>query len=125
MLMGSICYGKQSIALPVERKRDHMKNKNLISCLIAALVLTSATLLVAQNGPKGRGYGGPPANDTERTARQQACPSKGTNCPAVCPNEGGMGKGAGCGFRRGLCDGTGPRNGTGTCPVSSPKSQGK
>lgn len=108
-----------------------MKLKVVIGSMIAGLVMTTmATVSFAQNGPgagagaKGRGYGGPPASPEERAARQQACPQQNGDCPSVCPNGGqgrrgqGMGNGNGNGARRGLRDGTGPRNGTGNCPAT-------
>ena len=80
------------------------------------------------NGPNGRGYGGPPASDQERAARQAACIQQNGG---VCPNGGprlerarngqGRGQGRGMGWRRGACDGTGPRAGTTNCPVNNAK----
>lgn len=84
----------------------------------------------AGNGPgTGRGYGGPPKSDEERAARQAECLERnGGNCPqggprAECPGLGqgrgkGKGQGQGQGWRRGARDGTGPRAGTGNCPVN-------
>jgi hypothetical protein len=84
---------------------------------------------VAGNGPgNGRGYGGAPKSDAERAARQAACIEKnGGVCPnggprASCPGLGqgkGQGQqGQGKGQRRGACDGTGPRAGTGNCSLT-------
>ena len=109
-----------------------MKRKTLIGLIAGALMLGStAFTLMAQDAPKrsgnGSGYGGPPANQEERAARQAAC-LKANN--GVCPNGGprqecrGRGKGKGkaqgarCGARRGLRDGTGPRTANGICPVA-------
>jgi hypothetical protein len=108
--------------------------RTVISGLIAAALLlggmTASTF--AGNGPgNGKGYGGPPKSQEERAARQAACLEKNGG---VCPNGGprsagecqgqgqgrgqGKGQGQGKGLRRGACDGTGPRAGTGNCPVN-------
>ena len=107
-----------------------MKLRMTLGCMVAGLLLTGLTTVsLAQNGPgpgpKGRGYGGPPQSQEERAARQAACPRQNGDCPAVCPNGGpgrgqGQGNGAGYGWRRGLRDGTGPRNANGNCPWSNP-----
>lgn len=99
--------------------------QTVISGLIAIGLLVSgaSVSLLAGNAadPNGRGYGGPPKSDAERTARRAACLEKnGGVCPsggpkANCPG-GGMGPGNGNGkcARQGLRDGTGPRSATGT-----------
>lgn len=104
--------------------------RTVISGLIAAgLLLGGMTLSAfAGNGPgNGKGYGGPPKSDAARAARQAACIEKnGGVCPnggprANCPGLGqgkGQGQGQGQGQRRGARDGTGPRAGTGNCPVN-------
>jgi hypothetical protein len=114
-----------------------MKQKTLAGLVIAGLLMSGAAFSAfAQNGPghgrngNGKGYGGPPQSQEERAARQAACLEKNggicpnggpqTNCPA-----GGMGKGkgAGKGGQHGLRDGTGPRNGNGTCPNTPAQTQ--
>ncbi len=107
-----------------------MKLKTTIGWMAAGLLLAGlTTTALAQNGPgagpKGRGYGGPPQNQQERAARQEACPKQNGDCPAVCPNGGqgrgqGQGNGAGYGWRRGARDGSGPRNAGGNCPAANP-----
>jgi hypothetical protein len=75
---------------------------------------------------QGKGYGGPPASDAERAARQAACLAQnGGVCPqdGVCAPGKGQGQGNGNGQRRGLRDGTGPRSADGTCPVSNAAQQ--
>ena len=109
-----------------------MKNKAIAGLIVAGLVMSGAAFsLLAQNGAgragNGKGYGGPPQSQEERAARQAACLEKNGG---VCPNGGpnancqgpgqGKGKGAGHGWRRGACDGTGPRAGTTNCPVTNP-----
>jgi hypothetical protein len=102
--------------------------RTVISGLIAAALLLGgmAASTFAGNGPgNGKGYGGAPKSDAERAARQAACIEKNGG---VCPNGGpsaagqcngqGRGQGQGKGQRRGACDGTGPRAGTGNCPVN-------
>jgi hypothetical protein len=104
--------------------------RTMISGLIAAGMLLGGMTVsaIAGNCPgNGSGYGGPPKSDAERAARQAACIEKNGG---VCPNGGpraqgpgyGQGKhqsqGQGKGLRRGACDGTGPRAGTGNCPVN-------
>jgi len=94
-----------------------MNMKSIIALIALALVGSSGAY--AQGGA-GRGYGGPPKSDAERTARQTQC-QRGT-----CANNGqgrrmrqrdGQGNnGQGQRQRRGLRDGTGPRAGTGLCP---------
>jgi hypothetical protein len=106
-----------------------MRIKAIVGCVTAALFLSAAgTALLGQNGPgpNGRGYGGPPKSQEERAARQASCLR--TNA-CVCPNAGswtncpgrgmGRGNGAGCGWRHGLRDGTGPRSANGTCPLNN------
>jgi hypothetical protein len=100
----------------------------MVGLMVVGLLMASATAgLFAGNGPgNGRGYGGPPRSAEERAARQAACIEKnGGVCPnggpgASCPGLGqgkGQGQGQGKGQRWGACDGTGPRAGTGSCPV--------
>jgi hypothetical protein len=106
-----------------------MKIKTIVGCITAALFLSVAgTALFAQNGPgpNGRGYGGPPQSQEERTARQASClQANGGVCPnggprPNCPGRGmGQGNGAGQGWRHGLRDGTGPRSASGTCPLNN------
>lgn len=106
-----------------------MKRTGISGLIAAALLLGGLTTAsFAGNGPgNGKGYGGPPKSDAERAARQAACLEKnGGVCPnggprANCPGLGqgkGQGQGQGKGQRRGACDGTGPRAGTGNCPVN-------
>ena len=105
-----------------------MKQKTLTVMVIAGLLMSGAAFsLLAQNGPdqgcnvKGKGYGGPPQSQEERSARQAACLEKnGGVCPnggprANCPSydKGGQGKGKCAG--QGLRDGTGPRGANGNC----------
>ena len=107
-----------------------MKNKVLAGLIVAGLLMSAgAWSLMAQNGRgqggNGCGYGAPPKTAEERAARQAACQDKNGG---ICPNggprtdcagygQGGQGKGQGKGncARQGLRDGTGPRNGSGTC----------
>jgi hypothetical protein len=108
-----------------------MKPIMTLGAIIGALLLSSSPALLAQNGPgagKGKGYGGPPATQEERAARQAECKDKNGG---VCPNGGprsecqgigqgkgagkGAGMGAGKGQQRGPRDGSGPRGGNGTC----------
>ena len=106
-----------------------MKRNMIVGCVVAGLLLTGmVTVSLAQNGqgqgPKGRGYGGPPQSQEERAARQAACPKQNGDGTGVCPNGGpgcgqGQGNGAGKGAGRGLRDGTGPRNANGACPLNS------
>ena len=96
-----------------------MKKKTLAGLVIAVLI---SGVAFAQNaaGRAGKGYGGPPQSQAERTARQAACSEKnaglcprdgnGTNCPASSMSRG---KGKGHGLR----DGTGPRNAGNSCPA--------
>jgi hypothetical protein len=115
-----------------------MKNKMATGLVVVGLVMSGAAFSAfAQNGPgQGRngnsqGYGGPPQSQEERVARQAACLEKnGGTCPnggprTNCPGLGqGHGKGAGHGWRRGACDGTGPLNTGATCPkTNSPAKQ--
>lgn len=108
--------------------------RTVIGSLIAASLLLGGVAMTsfAGNGPgNGRGYGGPPKSDEERAARQAECLERnGGVCPnggprAECPGYGqrgqgkGKGQGQGQGWRRGARDGTGPRAGTGNCPVNS------
>jgi len=105
-----------------------MKRTMISGLMVMSLVFGGMTLSTfAGNGPgNGKGYGGPPQSEAERAARQAACAEKNGG---VCPNGGpraageckgqGQGKGQGKGMRRGACDGTGPRAGTGNCPVNS------
>jgi hypothetical protein len=100
-------------------KRNNMSIKTLT--VMAAIGLLAATTAFAQNapGPRGKGYGGPPQSEAERAARQADCIAKnGGVCPQGGPgvNCPGKGQGQGAGYRRGACDGTGPRAGTGACP---------
>jgi hypothetical protein len=106
-----------------------MKRTAMVGLVVAGLMMSSAAAnLFAGNGPaNGRGYGGPPKSDAERAARQAACiEMNGGVCPnggprANCPGLGqgkGQGQGQGKGQRRGACDGTGPRAGTGNCPAN-------
>jgi hypothetical protein len=114
-----------------------MKQKTLAGLVIPGLLMSGAAFSAfAQNGPghgrngNGKGYGGPPQSQEERAARQAACLEKNGG---VCPNggpqtncaAGGMekGKGAGKGGQHGLRDGTGPRNGNGTCPNTPAQTQ--
>jgi hypothetical protein len=97
---------------------------NTLALLVAAGLLATGTAF-AQNGPgpRGKGYGGPPQSDAERAARQADCPEKnGGVCPQGGPRGKGQGKGQGQGqgnqWRKGARDGTGPRAGTGACPVN-------
>ena len=111
----------------------HMKTTSIIT--LTAIALFGASSAFAQGGP-GRGYGGPPKSDAERAARQAQCQR------ADCPNKGqgqgqrkgwgqgqgqgqgkgwgqGQGQGQGQGHRRGPRDGSGPRGGTGNCPINN------
>jgi len=93
---------------------------NTLTVIVAAGLLAAGTAF-AGNGPgprgQGKGYGGPPQSAEERAARQEACPNKDGG---VCPQGGprGQGQGQGNQWRRGARDGTGPRAGTGACPVN-------
>ena len=106
-----------------------MKRTVISGLIAAALLLGGMTVSTfAGNGPgNGKGYGGAPKSDAERAARQAACIERnGGVCPnggprVNCPGLGqgkGQGQGQGKGQRRGACDGTGPRAGTGSCPVN-------
>lgn len=112
--------------------KHNMKRKSLIGWIAGSMTVGVASFsLLAQNAPKqscgGFGYGGPPANQQERAARQAACLK--TN-DGVCPNGGprqecrgpgmvrGQGMAGGHAWRHGLRDGTGPRGTNGTCPLS-------
>lgn len=99
-----------------------MKRKLLSGLIAAGLLLGGMTMTTfAGNGPgNGRGYGGPPKSDEERAARQAACLEKnGGVCPNGGPKAAGQCNGKGQGARHGLRDGTGPRAGTGNCPVNN------
>jgi hypothetical protein len=119
-----------------EKQNSQQSNKikimkrTVISSLIAVSLLLGGVAMTtfAGNGPgNGRGHGGPPQTDEERAARQAACLERnGGVCPnggprAECPGYGqrgqGKGKKQGQGWRRGARNGTGPRAGTGNCPV--------
>jgi hypothetical protein len=109
-----------------------MKNNVIAGLMVAGLIMSGAAFSAfAQNGPgqgckvNGKGYGGPPQSQEERTARQAACLEKNDGgCPnggpqANCQGQGKgqcKGKGNGQGQRNGLRDGTGPRSADGTCP---------
>ncbi len=77
-----------------------------------------------QSCPSGKGYGGPPQSEDERTARQQMClEANGEVCPSGGENAGevnGQGKrsgardGTGKGAGKGKGQRSGPRNGSGT-----------
>jgi hypothetical protein len=97
---------------------------NTLTVIVAAGLLAAGTAF-AQNGPgprgQGNGYGGPPQSAEERAARQAACLEKnGGICPQGGPRANCAGKGQGQGnqWRKGARDGTGPRAGTGACPVN-------
>jgi hypothetical protein len=106
-----------------------MKLRTMIAGAALSLVLSAAvTTALAQNGPgggpngNGRGYGGPPANEQERIARQEACPQGGQG---ACVRAGwGGGKGQGQGYRHGQGNRNGMRNGNGPrnadCPNAAP-----
>ena len=109
---------------------------NILTVIVAAGLLATVTAF-AQNGPnngprgRGKGYGGPPQSNEERTARQSACLEKnGGVCPqggprTECPGLG-QGRGQGYGQRHGLRDGTGPRSVDGTCPLGNvPQQRGR
>ncbi len=109
-----------------------MKRKVISGLIAVALLLGGMTLSTfAGNGPgNGKGNGGPAKSDAERAARQAACIEKNggvcpnggprANCPGLGQGKGkGKGQGQGKGQRRGACDGTGPRAGTGNCPANS------
>lgn len=108
-----------------------MKKTAMVGMMVAGLLVSGTAVdLFAGNGHgNGRGYGGSPKTDAERAARQAACLEKnGRVCPtggprANCQGLGqgkGQGQGQGQGARQGLRDGTGPRAGTGSCPVKGP-----
>jgi hypothetical protein len=95
---------------------------NTLALLVAAGLLAVGTTF-AQNGPgprgQGKGCGGPPQSAEERAARQAACLEKnGGVCPQGGPGANCQGKGQGNQGRHGARDGTGPRAGTGACPVN-------
>ena len=98
-----------------------MKRMIITGWLAAAMLLAGlTTAALAGHGPgRGCGYGGPPKSDAEREARQAACLEKNGG---VCPNGGPRAEcphlGAGKGYGKGVCDGTGPKgpNGKGTGP---------
>ena len=100
-----------------------MKLNTLTVIVAAGLLAVGSTF--AQNGPgprgQGKGYGGPPQSAEERAARQADCQAKnGGVCPSGGPGANCPGKGQGQGNqgRHGARDGTGPRAGTGACPVN-------
>lgn len=109
-----------------------MKKNTVVGLVVAGLLWSGSLLgLIAQNAPaqgrQGNGYGTAPKTQEERAARQASCLEKnGGVCPkggpaVSCPGRGqGQGLGAGPGARNGLRDGTGPRRGTGTCPLTPP-----
>jgi hypothetical protein len=91
--------------------------RTIISGWIAAGLLLGGMTLPTLSG-NGCGYGGPPKSDKERAARQAACLENGGVCAKGGPRANCPGLGQGKGQRRGACDGTGPRAGTGNCPVN-------
>jgi len=96
---------------------------NTLTIIVAAGLLSVGTAFAGNGqGPKGKGYGGPPQSGEKRAARQEACLQKnGGVCPQGSPGASCQGKGQGQRnqFRRGACDGTGPRAGTNNCPVGA------
>jgi hypothetical protein len=93
-----------------------------LTMIVAAGMLAAGTALAGNGqGPRGKGYGGPPQSAEERAARQADCLEKnGGVCPQGRPGANCQGKGQGKGnqWRKGARDGTGPRAGTGACPVN-------
>ena len=84
-----------------------MKHTTLARLVMAGLLLSgvAATSLLAQNGRGqcGNGYGGPPASEEERAARQEACLAQGAECQG--PFATGEARGPGMGQRRGQRNG--------------------
>lgn len=123
----------QESARSASRKERLLVKRQITGLVVAAIIMgASAGALKAQNAPgqgrNGQGYGGPPASEQERAARQAACAQKnGGVCPgggprSECAGQGmrrGKCNGAGVGARQGLRDGTGPRAAKGTCPLQS------
>lgn len=101
---------------------------NTLTVIVAAGLLAAGSAFAQRGagpGGQGKGYGGPPQSAEERAARQAACLEKnGGVCPqggpgANCQGNGqGKGQGQGNQWRKGARDGTGPRAGTGACPVN-------
>jgi hypothetical protein len=100
---------------------------NTLTVIVAAGLLAAGTAFAQRGagtgGGQGKGYGGPPQSAEERAARQAACLEKnGGVCPQGGPGANCQGKGKGQGQgnqgRHGARDGTGPRAGTGACPVN-------
>ena len=102
---------------------------NTLTVMVAAGLLAAGTAFAGNGqGPRGKGYGGPPQSSEERAARQAACLEKnGGVCPQGGPRANcqgnGQGQGQGNQFRRGARDGTGPRAGTTNCPVNPAPAQ--
>ena len=98
---------------------------NTLTVMVVAGMLAAGTAFAQRGagagGGQGKGYGGPPQSAEERAQRQADCLKKnGGVCPqggprANCP---GQGQGKGNQWRKGARDGTGPRAGTGACPVN-------
>ena len=104
-----------------------MKLSTLTVIVVAGLLAAGTAFAQRGAGPggQGKGYGGPPQSAEERAARQAACLEKnGGVCPQGGPGSNCQGKGQGKGqgqgnqWRKGARDGTGPRAGTGACPVN-------
>jgi hypothetical protein len=89
-----------------------MKRNTLTVCVVAAMLAAGTAFAQrgAGAGGMGKGYGGPPQSAEERAKRQADCLKKNGG---VCP-QGGPGRNG----RKGARDGTGPRAGTGACPVN-------
>jgi len=100
-----------------------------LTVLVAAGLLAAGTAYAGNGqGPRGKGYGGPPQSNEERAARQAECLEKnGGVCPQGGPrgNCAGQGQGQGQGnqWRKGARDGTGPRAGTPDCPAKQAPAQ--
>ena len=62
-----------------------MKNKILAGLVIVALLGSVAAYAQNGAGRAGKGYGGPPQSQAERTARQAACSEKNAG---LCPRDG-------------------------------------
>lgn len=99
-------------------------NIKTFTIIVAAGMLAAGTAFAGNGqGPRGKGYGGPPQSADQRVARQEACQDRNSGiCPQGGPRQNcqgnGQGQEQGNRFRRGARDGSGPRGGTDACPVN-------